>query len=193
MLQTDLDRLFIWEKRWEMFSPSKCQMVRVTTARDIINTVYILHGQVLEAVTGAKYFGVTISNSLSWNTHIDRITANVIRTLCFIKRNIKTKNAKIRETASNTLVRPQLEYVAPVWDPYTKHKILQLEKVQRRAARWTTSNYDYRSSVPAMIDRLRWRTLEQGRTEARLCLFYKLFMVLWQCLCLITYNQFPLT
>ena len=36
------------------FNPSKCQ-VRVTTARVIINTVYLLHGQVLEVVTSAKY------------------------------------------------------------------------------------------------------------------------------------------
>ena len=50
------------------FNPSKCQMVRVTTDRDIINTVYILYGQVL-----AVALGVDISNGLSWNTHIDRI------------------------------------------------------------------------------------------------------------------------
>ena len=43
-----------WEKRWGMeFNPSMCHMVRVTTARDTINTVYILHGQVLDVVTKA--------------------------------------------------------------------------------------------------------------------------------------------
>ena len=41
----------------------------------------------------------------------------------------------MRETAYNTLVRPQLEYAAPIWDPYTKEKTLQLEKIQRRAGR----------------------------------------------------------
>lgn len=71
-------------------------------------------------------------------------------------------------------MRPQLEYAAPIWDPYTKEKILQLEKVQRRAVRWTTSNYDYRSSVTAMLQGLGWRTLEQRRADARLCLFYKI-------------------
>ena len=33
----------------------------------------------------------------------------------------------MRETAYNTLVRPQLENAAPIWDPYTKEKTLQLE------------------------------------------------------------------
>ena len=71
----------------------------------------------------------------------------------------KQKNQKVRETAYNTLVRPQLEYAAPVWDTYFKEKILQLEKVQRRAARWTTSSFDYRSSVTAIVNDLGWRTL----------------------------------
>ena len=43
----------------------------------------------------------------------------------------------IRETAYNTLVRPQLEYSSAVLDPYTKYKINQIEMVQRRAARQT--------------------------------------------------------
>ena len=80
----------------------------------------------------------------------------------------------MRETAYNTLVRPQLEYAAPIWDPYTKEKTPQLEKIQRRAARWMTSNYDYRSSVTSMLDQLNWRTIEQRRADARLCLFYKM-------------------
>ena len=156
------------------FNPSKCQVVQVTSSKNLINTAYTLHGQILEVVTCAKYLGVDISSGLSWNTHIDRITGTATRTLNFIQRNIRTKNEKVRETAYNTLVRPQLEYASPVWDPHHKEKILQLEKVQRRAARWTTSSFDYRSSVTAIVNDLGWRTLEQRRADARLCLFFKM-------------------
>ena len=122
VLQTDLDRLSMWESQWDMeFNPSKCQVIRVTTARKAINTVYRLHGQVLDVVTSVKYLGVDISGGLSWNSHIDRITGNTNRTLSYIKRTIKTKNP-MRETAYNTLVRPQLEYAVPILDPYTKEK-----------------------------------------------------------------------
>ena len=67
-------------------------------------------------------------------------------------------------------------YSSPIWDPHTDDKTLQLEKIQRRAARWTTSNYmyDYRSSVTAMLDQLGWRSLAQRRAEACLCLFYEI-------------------
>ena len=63
------------------FNPSKCQVVRVTMVRKAINTVYTLHGQILEVVTSAKYLGVDISSGLSWNSHIDQITGNANRTL----------------------------------------------------------------------------------------------------------------
>ena len=90
----------------------RIQVVRVTTAWKAINTVYTLHGQILEVVTSAKYLGVDISSGLSWNSNINRITGNANRTLGYIRRNIKSKNQKVRETAYNTLVRPQLEYGA---------------------------------------------------------------------------------
>ena len=167
-------RLSVWESRWDMeFNPSKCQVVQVTTSRKTSIFSYILYSHVLEVVS-SRYLGVDISNGLLWNSYIDRMPSKAISTLGFIKRNIKTKNVRVKETAYNTLVRPQLEYAGPIWDPHTKQKKIQLEKVQHRAVRWTTSNYDYWSSVTAMLQSVGWRILEQRRTDARLCLFYKI-------------------
>ena len=78
-----------------------------------------------------------------------------------------------RETAYNTLVRPQLEYASAVWDPNTDKLIRQIDQVQRRAARWTVNNFCRQASVIGIIENLGWRTLEQRRADARLCLFYK--------------------
>ena len=135
---------------------------------------YVLHGQVLESVTIAKYLRVHISCSLSWNTHIDRIVSAANRTLGFVRRNIKTKMSKVCETAYNTLVRPQLEHASPVCDPHNKGRISQIEQVQRIAARWTVSNFDRRASVSKIVQDLGWRTLDQRRADVRLCLFYKI-------------------
>ena len=63
-LQRDLDRLQAWELKWDMeFNPSNCQVVHVTSSRAPFNTRYILHGQVLESVTSARYLGVDIANN----------------------------------------------------------------------------------------------------------------------------------
>ena len=76
--------------------------------------------------------------------------------------------------AYSTLVRPQLKYAAAVWDPHTKGKTKQVEKVQRRAARWVSGNYERLASVSDMIATLGWRSLEQRWADAGLCLFYKI-------------------
>ena len=48
VLQNDLNRLSVWEDRWDMeFNPSKCQVVQVTFSKNFINTAYTLHGQTL--------------------------------------------------------------------------------------------------------------------------------------------------
>ena len=76
--------------------------------------------------------------------------------------------------AYKTLVRPLVEYSSSVWSPYTKSNIARLEMVQRRAARWTLSEYSPYSSVTQMLQSLGWRSLEQRRSDSRLCLFYKI-------------------
>ena len=94
VLQQDLDKLMVWESRWDMeFNALKCHVVRVTTSRKSVHFPFTceLHGHVLEVVTSARYLGVDISSGLSWNSHIDNITAKAHSTLGFIKRNIKTK------------------------------------------------------------------------------------------------------
>ena len=93
--------------------------------------------------------------------------------LSFFKRNISTKNPAAREKAYKTLVRSLVEYSSPVWSPYTKCNIDKIEMVQRTEARWTLSNYSTNASVSEMLQFLGWRSLEQRRSDARLCLFYK--------------------
>ena len=50
----------------------------------------------------------------------------------------------------------------------------QLEKVQRRAARWVLHDFSRYSSVTAMIEHLSWPSLELWRKILRLQTFYKI-------------------
>ena len=93
--------------------------------------------------------------------------------LGFIKRNVKTKSLKVREMAYQTLVCPQLEYASAIWDPHTKRNTYKVEMVQRHAARWTMNDYARTRSVSSLLHELDWQTLEERRSVACLCLFYK--------------------
>ena len=72
------------------------------------------------------------------------------------------------------LVRPQLEYAAPIWHPSHDTQIAQVEKVQRTAARWTCRRWRNTSSVGDMLDELEWPSLEDRREQASLAFFYKI-------------------
>ena len=128
----------------------------------------------LEAVTSAKYLGVTISDDLSWDKHIDNITKKANATLGFLRRNLKVTSEELKATAYKTLVRPQLEYCSAIWSPHTHTCISQIEMVQRRAARWIKNDYRRTSSVSDMLSSLKLRRLELRRIDQRLILFYKI-------------------
>ena len=69
-------------------------------------------------------------------------------------------------------MRPILEYACPVWGP--SGKTLQDEKVQDRAARFVTGNYNFENgSVAKILEQLKWESLKQRRNGSRLLLFYK--------------------
>ena len=145
--------------------------------------MYVLHGQVLEAVDPSKYLGLEISHDLNWNTHIQNLTTKANRTLGFVRRNIPSKHQGIRQKAYKTLVRPKLKYGCTVWSPYTQANINKVEAVQRRAVRLVTNDYSSYSSVTQMINSLGWRSLEQRRASLRSIKFY---MVLLRYICQFT-------
>ena len=49
------------------------------------------------------------------------------------------------------MVKRQLEYASDVWDPHYVGDIMELEKVQQRAAHW---DYGRFSSVSSMLNQL---------------------------------------
>ena len=148
-------------------NPSKCQVLHVTRLKTPIETM-------LDSVSFAKYLGVTISDDLSWSTHIDNITKSANQTLGFLKGNIQVHLYKdLKSVAYKTLVRPQLEYASTVWSPHTATDIQKVEAVQRRAARWVYRDYSYTYSVTAIDEGLNWRPLDLRRIDSRLIMLYK--------------------
>ena len=94
--------------------------------------------------------------------------------LNFIRRNFSKCSKEVKFTAYLSLVRPILQYSSSVWDPYLFSDIQSIEKVQRRAARWVSSDYNKFSSVTSMLNDLQWPTLSSRRKFARLSTIYKI-------------------
>ena len=94
--------------------------------------------------------------------------------LGIICRNLQGAPKRTKATAYTSLVRPGMEYAAPIWDPYLQEDINSLEKIQRKAARWAKSDYSPHSSVTSMLNDLKWEPLSDRRLSSKLGLFHKI-------------------
>ena len=136
-LQSDLNTLSKWQDTRQMiFNTSKCFLLRLSHARSPKQFKYTLGNSTLQETTSHSYLGVEITHSLNWGNHVNIITAKANRALGFIRRNLYSCPQDLKSTAYPTLVRPHL-----VWDPYTQELKDQIERVQRRSARFVCKDY----------------------------------------------------
>ena len=113
---------------------------------------YQLHNQSLQIVNNTKYLGVTIQNDGKFDIHINNVCNAGNKMLGFTRRNLKVNSKSSREKAYKMLVRPKVEYVAAVWDLYTKEQVQNIEKVQRRDARFVSNDHQHTGSVTEMLE-----------------------------------------
>ena len=174
-LHNDLMKVFEWAEKWGMsFNVKKCVHVTITKKLKALHYNYSVGDEVIPKEQSTKYLGVTITSDLSWSKHIVNIKNKASRTLGLIRRNLGPCDPSVKEKAYQSLVRPQVEYAASVWSPYTERDITKLESVQRQAARFTLGDYKQTSSVTDMINKLQWDSLEQRRLMIQACMFYKI-------------------
>ena len=175
VLQKDLQSLQEWATRWGMrFNAKKCNIIHVCR-NNPKHRFYSLCGEILE-VEHAKYLGVTISANLKWEKHINGITSKANSTLHFINRTLRYSPESAHQIAYFALVRSTLEYSCAVWDPHFKKDVDRLEMVNRRAARIVTGRTlrDREVSVTALLEDLKWTSLQEHRKHLRLVLMYKI-------------------
>ena len=124
----DLNKLALWGSTWGMqYHPQKCNSLSITRSHHPHAFNYTLN-------TRAKYLGITLSSNMSWDTHINNITAKANKILSFLHRNLQIKQEETKSLAYKSMARSNLEYCSSIWAPHTKQHIDKIESVQRRAA-----------------------------------------------------------
>ena len=92
----------------------------------------------------------------------------------FVKRNLYVCSEETKQAAYVSLVRPHLEYVTAVWDPYRQNQLEKLEAVQSRAVRFIKhDDYDYNTSVSKLKKSLSLQFLSERRKSHRVQIFHK--------------------
>ena len=99
-------------------NPSKCNemLINFMSNHNFVINPIILGNNVIERISTYKLIGVYISSDLKWDYHIDYIVKKANKRL-FSLRILKQSGATPVALAKVfvTIVRPILEYAAPVW------------------------------------------------------------------------------
>ena len=156
------------------FHPDKCKLLRITNKINIFQSNYNIHVVNIEKTEAAKYLGIVIDSRLKWKKQYKEVSQKASAVLGLLTRNFSHCPKHIKSKCYTTLVRPILEYGCSVWDPHFQIDKNSLEKVQKRAARFTTNNYVMESgNSDTNLKSLGWDYLEERRIRNKLTYFQK--------------------
>ena len=73
----------------------KCKIMHITRKKSPLVGEYFIEGQPLESVSVHKDLGLFTASDLSWNQHIDKITARANRVLGLVKELVEISSTLI--------------------------------------------------------------------------------------------------
>ena len=139
ILQSDLNSTGNWSTVNNLpLNASKCVVMHITRpqSQSPVTVKYYIDDTPLETVSTHKHLGITLSSNLDWGPHIDDVTSKSKRLLGFIRRTVGSNDPEVMKKLYQALVRPVLEYCAPVWAPFREGHKEKLEGVQRLFTRY---------------------------------------------------------
>ena len=134
LLQSDLNKIVDWSKKWQMkFNADKCKVIHFGSRNNEYN--YVLDDSVIKVVSEEKDLGVLVNKDLKFAKQCAEAVKKANKALGFIARNFEYKSKNIIIPLYKALVRPHLEYAVQFWSPYLKKDIDKIERIQRRATK----------------------------------------------------------
>lgn len=174
-LNVAFSNILNWCNEWGMeLNCDKTVLLRITKKHCPLKFSYSIGSQSVTEVSEYKYLGITLTNTLSWNTHIANICSAALRKLCFLRHKLKDSPSHVKRLAYEHIIRPKLEYGCIIWDPYTNVNINALEKIQRKAVRFIFALYGHQLSVTSVMASNQVLSLQSRRKDQRLKFLFSL-------------------
>ena len=136
-IQKAADKVVDWSKDQRMhLNEDKCKEIRIGFKKNkhFFDPV-LINGKDLSVDENAKILGVTISNDLKWNSHVEQAIKKANKRLYFL---VQLRRAGVGAESLIkfycTVIRPVLEYGAQVFNHKLQDYLCEdLERVQKRA------------------------------------------------------------
>ena len=176
MLQKDVDYAVEWSGIWLLkFHPDKCVHMGIGVNKIITDPYhYKMGNHQLKKSACEKDIGVHVDNKLEFKEHINSAVNKANRVMGITRRTFDHLNHTSFLYIFKALVRPHLEYAAPVWSPHHDYLKKVVEGVQRRATKRLPGMYDL--EYPDRLRKLKLPTLAYRRTRGDMIQVFKMIM-----------------
>ena len=131
-LQQDLDRLYDWTQySFLRFHPDKCVVMRymMSSRNTGIKCFYNMDETRLKIVKSEKDLGILCKDDLSFDEHIAAKVKKATSLVGLIRRSFTHLDINMFRTLFTAIIRPDLKYCAPIWNPHSKKLITMIENV----------------------------------------------------------------
>ena len=99
--------------------------------KKIIHPNIQINGSNIEFVDNFVFLGITINNKLNWNSHINKVTNKISKTVGILNKLRSFLPSGVLQTIYNTLILPHMTYGILAWGRHTN----TIHKIQKRAIR----------------------------------------------------------
>ena len=138
-----------------VYDPDKCVSMRLQPSKGRklpINDYYNMDNVRINSVYSQKDLGIIFDNNLTFEEHIRSKVCKANGLLGMLRRSFTYMDKDMFKQLFTSIVRPHLEYGAPVWNPSSKKLITLIENVQRRGSKMVPGlgHLSYKERLTAM-------------------------------------------
>ena len=98
---------------------------------------------VINSTQNAKLLGLHIDPYLKWDKQVEYILKVIAPKIGLLHRISQVLPHNLLCTVYDTIIQPQFDYAISIWGKCSKERISVVQRLQNRAARAITKNYDY--------------------------------------------------
>ena len=177
-LQNDIDSIYSWSSSHHLsFNKDKCKYMIFSKKKSspllTHPPVLLLGNTSLERVHQYKYLGVTITDDLKWESHINIVCGKARRIIGMLYRNLYFHSSpEFLLHMYKSLVRPHLEYCSIIWDPHVVFLRNRLMEVEKFALQMCLKHWSLPYSDLILLSNI--MPLETRRLRSKLHLLYKI-------------------
>ena len=132
-----------------------------------------MRGQEIESEDLVTLLGVTIDHKLSFENHMQELCQRASAQLNALKRLGYFMEPKTRKTMVQSFIIARFNYCPLVWYFTSAKQIYKIEKIQERALRYITDDYD--SNYQQLLEKNQFVSMEIKRKQTLCTEIFKTF------------------